>query len=75
MLVQVFPASSNLYTPSPCEMLQRMQASPVPTYKMFGSDAATATLPIDDTACLSKIGVHVIPPFVVFHTPPAAAPK
>src|SRR5579862_1782620 len=28
----VFPPSSDLYTPSPWEILPRMQASPVPTY-------------------------------------------
>ena len=38
-------------------------------------DGATAIAPIDATAALSKIGVHVRPLFAVFHTPPPTEPK
>ena len=36
--------------PLPIEMLLRMNASPVPAQTTFGSDGATASEPIDETA-------------------------
>src|SRR5437667_10959402 len=39
------------------------------------SDGATASAPTDMVEVLSVRGVHVEPPFVVFQTPPATAPK
>src|SRR5712692_10437070 len=41
---------------------------------MEGSDGAIAMSPIVDTSSLSNTGSHVVPLFVVFHTPPDAAP-
>jgi hypothetical protein len=41
----------------------------------FGSEGATSTDPIDETSLIaSKIGNHVWPALVVFHTPPAGRP-
>src|SRR5712691_2658884 len=39
---QVFPPSSDLYTPSPQEELWRLFGSPVPTHTTDGSDGAIA---------------------------------
>src|SRR6267378_3837365 len=39
----------------------------------FGSEGATAIAPTEPLACPSKIGSHVLPVFVVFHTPPFTA--
>ena len=50
------------------------QASPVPTQTVFGSEGATARAPIAATCWLSKIGAHLKPPSVDFHTPPEDAP-
>jgi hypothetical protein len=36
--------------PSPIEMLLRMNDSPVPAQTTFGSEGATASDPIDETA-------------------------
>src|SRR5713101_5950983 len=41
---------------------------------MEGSEGAMAMSPIVETPSLSKTGVHVVPLFVVFHTPPEAIP-
>ena len=41
----------------------------------FGSEGASVIAPIEATFCESKIGFHVIPPFVVFQTPPPTEPK
>src|ERR1043165_10249088 len=74
--VQVFPPSVERYTPSPCETLPRMHASPMPAYTTFGSDAATAIAPTD--ARLKKPSLtfrQYSPPSVVFHTPPPHDPK
>src|SRR6476619_4345741 len=74
--VQVFPASVDLYTPSPGRMSPRMQASPVPTKITSGFDSATATAPTEALVIrLSVIGAHVVPPSVVFQSPPPVAPK
>src|SRR4029077_19266641 len=60
--------------PSPQEELCRLFGSPVPTHTTEGSDGAIAMSPIVDTLSLSNIGSHVVPLFVVFHTPPDAVP-
>src|SRR6266852_8749836 len=71
---QVFPPSRDLYAPSPQEELCRLLGSPVPTHTIAGSDGAMAMSPIVETLSLSKIGSHVVPLLVVFHTPPEALP-
>jgi hypothetical protein len=50
LLPHVLPslaAVGDLKTPAPGETFPRMFASPLPTYTTFGSDGATATLPIE----------------------------
>src|SRR6202040_2677494 len=74
ILFQVLPPSSDLYAPSPQEELCRLFGSPVPTHTTDGSDGAIAMSPIVDTLSLSNTGSHVVPLFVVFHTPPEAVP-
>src|ERR1700730_5472780 len=74
ILFQVLPPSSDLYAPSPQEELCRLFGSPVPTHTTEESDGAIAMSPIVDTLSLSNIGSHVVPLFVVFHTPPHAVP-
>ena len=50
-----------------------MFASPVPTHTTPGFDGATAMSPIDIIASArSKIGVHDVPWFVIWKTPPLA---
>src|SRR5215470_13500679 len=60
--------------PSPIETEFRVQASPLPTQTVFGSDGSMAIEPIDCTDCLSKTGLKVVPPSSDFHTPPDAEP-
>ena len=60
--------------PFPMEMLLRMKVSPVPAQTTFGSEAATARALTDDTSWSSKIDSQWVPPSVVFHRPPEAAP-
>src|SRR5260370_16828702 len=74
MFCQVFPPSSDLYAPPPQDELWRLFGSPVPTHTTEGSEGAMAMSPIADTASLSNTGSHVVPLFVVFHTPPEATP-
>ena len=50
----------------------RAAGSPDPTQMTFGSDGAMATAPHDAACSSSKIGVIVMPLFVVRHTPPCA---
>src|SRR5438067_1965749 len=66
------PASVDLYTPLPHEELWRLFDSPVPTQTMEGSDGATATAPMVELVSLSKTGSQVVPPLIVFITPPDA---
>src|SRR5438552_1454096 len=54
--------------------LCRLLASPVPTYTIAGFDGASVTSPIDGLPTSSKTCSHVVPPFVVLSTPPAAVP-
>ena len=74
MFVQVAPASRDLYTPNPAYELRAINTSPVPTHTTLGSEGATAMEPIEVVASLSKIGVHVVPLLIDFHTPPMPAP-
>ena len=74
IFVQLLPPSVVLYNPSPIETEFRVQISPVPTQiTLSGSLGSTAIAPID-WVCLSKIGLKVAPPLLVFHTPPPAVP-
>src|SRR3954468_22254267 len=73
---QVFPASVDLYTPSPGWILPRMHASPIPMNTMSGFDSDTASAPTDELWIWPSVtGVHVAPPSTVFHKPPPVAPK
>src|SRR6185437_1920882 len=71
---QVLPPSLVLKTPRPEYELRALALSPVPTQTVFGSLGAIASAPMDSTPALSKTGVQVTPPFVVFHTPPLRSP-
>src|SRR5690349_25132398 len=70
----VRPASVDLYTPAPHDELRMLLASPVPTQTTSGFDGATSTAPTVPARTESKTGVQVTPAFVVFQTPPVAAP-
>src|SRR5687768_8971301 len=72
MCCHVLPPFSDLYTPSPQDELRWLLDSPVPTQMISGFVAAMAMSPIDDVPSRSNIGSHVVPAFVVFHTPPDA---
>ena len=53
-----------------------MHDSPMPMKTMSGFDSETATAPTDALVIWpSVIGVHVVPPSVVFQSPPPVAPK
>src|SRR2546428_5303350 len=72
----VLPASVDLYTPSPCETFPRMGDSPIPTYTTFGSDSEIPMAPTDPVLKYSsEIGSQLMPPSLVFQTPPPVAPK
>src|SRR5215471_3674143 len=75
-LRQLCPPSSERYTPSPCDTLLRMHASPVPAYTTLGCESDTAMAP---TAAVLKNPSETFhqcePPLVVLKTPPAQAPK
>src|SRR5215212_4755268 len=73
-LVQLFPPSIDLYTPSPYATTRCALFSPVPTHTTFGLLLSIVITPIENDPWPSKIGEKEIPPFVDFHTPPAAAP-
>src|SRR6185295_421053 len=76
MCVHVFPASVDLYIPSPGMMLPRMHDSPMPMNTMSGLDSDTATAPTDELLiCPSVTGAQFSPASVVFHSPPPTAPK
>src|SRR3954464_509309 len=74
MDVHVLPASIDLNTPPPYDVLWRWFASPVPAQTTFGFDGAIAMSPIDRLGCASNTGAQVVPLLAVFHTPPVAAP-
>ena len=60
--------------PSPKLELWRLLGSPVPTQTRSGCEGVRAMSPIEATPWQSKIGVQVVPLFVVFQTPPDADP-
>src|SRR5262245_8799236 len=72
MLVQVFPAFVDLYTPSPHDTLLRGLASPVPTHTVSGLFGSTATSPMETVASWSNTGSHVTPLFDDLKRPPDA---
>src|ERR1044071_9544117 len=74
MFCHVRPASTDLYTPSPYETARWALFSPVPTQTTFGCLGSTTIVPMEYVLWRSKTGLHVVPEFVVFQTPPAAAP-
>ena len=41
----------------------------------FGSDGASVKAPMESDGSTVKSGSHVVPPSMVFHTPPPFAPK
>ncbi len=47
--------------------------SPVPTQTTFASVGSTVTQPIENEPWSSKTGVHDVPAFTVFQTPPTVA--
>jgi hypothetical protein len=49
-------------------------ASPLPTQTVLGLFSSITTAPIEYVPSFWKMGVKVMPPFVVFHTPPDATP-
>ena len=52
------------------ETWRPLTASPVPTHTVSGRLGSTAMQPIEYERSWSKIGVHVVPALMVFHTPP-----
>src|ERR1044071_6215448 len=70
VLLQLFPPSVDLYTPSPNPTLRWLLFSPVPTHTISGFFGSTATVPIEYEGCASNTGVHVVPALTVFQTPP-----
>src|SRR5260370_41221677 len=72
--VQVLPPSVVFQTPSPCDTLPRIGNSPVPTYTMSPLDSETPIAPTLPPKYLSVTGNHVLPPSVVFKTPPPTGP-
>src|SRR6267143_2921096 len=69
----VSPPSVDLKMPQPGEIVLRESSSPVPAHTCVVSDGAIASSPIDTHFSLSKTGRNVVPAFVVFQIPPAAA--
>ena len=70
MCLQVPPPSTDLYTPLPQPDDCRFCGSPVPTQTRFGFDWSSVTAPIELVGWSSKTGVHEVPWFSVFQTPP-----
>src|SRR3977135_1514571 len=70
---QVSPPSVDLKMPQPGEIVLRESSSPVPAHTCVVSDGAIASSPIDTHRSLSNTGRNVVPAFVVFQIPPAAA--
>jgi hypothetical protein len=58
--------------PPPGEMELRELGSPVPQYTTLVSEGAMARSPPEATRAVSSTGKKVVPPLMVFHTPPAA---
>src|ERR1041384_8091280 len=70
---QVSPPSVDLKMPQPGEIVLRESSSPVPAQTCIVSEGAIANSPIDTHCSLSNTGRNVVPAFVVFQIPPAAA--
>ena len=70
----VLPRIVERNIPQPAEMWLRVNGSPVPAYTTFGSLAATAIAPTDDTGCASNTADQWMPPSDDFQSPPEAAP-
>src|SRR5580692_6328367 len=71
---QLLPPSTDLYIPSPYPTLRCELLSPEPTHTTEESFGSSATHPIEYDPSPSNTGVHVVPSFTVFHTPPDATP-
>src|ERR1700719_1082161 len=56
------------------ETLLRVHDSPAPAQMVLGDSGSMAMAPMDCAACLSNMGLKVVPPLTDFHTPPLAAP-
>ena len=67
---QVFPASVDLYTPSPYIELRGFEFSPVPSQTTFESFGSMTTQQRLKEPPESKIGVQVTPRFSDFQRPP-----
>jgi hypothetical protein len=74
MYCHVLPASVVFHTPSPCDTLPRIGVSPPPTHTTSGLDCCTSMLPMVPPKYASVTGTVVLPPSVVFHTPPPVVP-
>jgi hypothetical protein len=61
--------------PPPGEIELRELGSPLPAQTCIVSLGAIASMPIEMTRWLSNTGRHVVPLFVDFQMPPAAAAK
>ena len=73
---QLFPASSLRHMPpNPSETFPRMVFSPSPTYTTLSSEGANATEPMVLPKYLSEMFFQLLPPSIVFQTPPPVAPK
>src|SRR5438132_5069696 len=70
--LQVLPPSSERYKPLPYETLRWLLFSPVPTQTVKGFFGSSAIAPIEYEPSRSNTGVHVVPSFTVFQTPPDA---
>src|SRR5262245_20256537 len=70
---QVSPPSVDLKIPQPGEIVLRESSSPVPAQTCAVSDGAIANSPMDTQRSPSNTGRNVVPAFVVFQMPPAAA--
>ena len=72
----VFPASIDLYTPFPIDVMTPLAAcSPIPTTTILGSLSATAIAPTEPVLKNpSEIFFQVIPSSVVLKTPPPVEP-
>jgi hypothetical protein len=71
---QVFPPSGERKIPLPLVCEFRGFPSPVPTQITSGLAGSILSAPIPNTGWSSKMGVQVIPPLSLIHTPPLAVP-
>ncbi len=69
---QVLPPSVDFQTPLPQLVDCRLLLSPPPAHTRFGSCCDTVTSPNDIRPWSCSIGSQVVPPDVVFQTPPCA---